>query len=165
MVLTTETRKVARAAGLAAAAATAGYFALDVSTAALKNEASTVLQHMDEAGYGASTRSMDTRRKAIFLMENCNLEVKDLSTDGRFDDMKVNHEYQRVKESKFLTPKQLDDLVSKEAELEQREQRLIEREVELDKRRNRLESLEFEKTKSTSEKFDDAVDKENSSIE
>jgi len=153
MVFTTETRKVSRAAGLAAAAATAGYFTLDVSTAALKNEASTVLQHMDEADYGASTRHMDTRRKAIFLIENCNLEVKDLSTDGRFDDMKVNHEYQRVEESKFLTPKQLNDLASREA----LEQKLIEKEAELAEMRSRLENLEFEKTKSTVEKFGDAV--------
>jgi hypothetical protein len=161
MILTTETRKVARAAGLAAAAATAGYFALDVSTAALKGEASTVLQHMDEAEYGASTRHMDTRRKAIFLMENCNLEAKDLSTDGRFDDMKVNHEYQRVEESKFLTPKQLGESTNKEIELEQR---LIEREAELTELRSRLESLESTKAKSNLEELDIVEGKEGSSV-
>ncbi|WP_032114066.1 hypothetical protein [Candidatus Paracaedibacter symbiosus] len=58
MVFTTETRKVSRAAG---------YFTLDVSTAALKNEASTVLQHMDEADYGASTRHMDTKKKGYIF--------------------------------------------------------------------------------------------------
>ncbi|WP_032114065.1 hypothetical protein [Candidatus Paracaedibacter symbiosus] len=75
--------------------------------------------------------------------------------------MKVNHEYQRVEESKFLTPKQLNDLASREA----LEQKLIEKEAELAEMRSRLENLEFEKTKSTVEKFGDAVDKENSSIE
>jgi hypothetical protein len=66
MMLTTGTRKFALAVGLTVVVVTTGYFVLDINTAALKNEAPTVLQRMDEAAYCASTRHMDTRGRLYF---------------------------------------------------------------------------------------------------
>lgn len=160
-MLTTGTRKVALAVGLTVVVVTTGYFVLDINTAALKNEAPTVLQRMDEAAYGANTRHMDTRGKAVFLIENCNLEAKDLSVGGRFDNMKVNHEYRRVEESKFLTAEQLDALANKECELEQKEHSLVEREARLAAR----EAAVAEKTKFIAEGLDVVEGKESSPID
>jgi hypothetical protein len=66
MMLTTGTRKFALAVGLTVVVVTTDYFVLDINTAALKNEAPTVLQRMDEVAYCASTRHMDTRGRLYF---------------------------------------------------------------------------------------------------
>lgn len=116
--------------------------------------------------HGWWSRDAKAQRHA-FRLKEWGAEVDSLCREGsnQLDDDKVNSLYYAMRDERYGRSLKMEVIGLRRAELERREQRLIEREVELDERRNRLESLEFEKTKSTSEKFDGVLDKENSSIE
>lgn len=108
--------------------------------------------------HGWWSRDAKAQRHAFKLRE-WGAEIDSLCHEGsnQLDDDKVNSLYYVMRDERYGRSLKRE-VIGLRAEL-------VEQNTALAEMRSRLESLEFEKTKPTSEKFDDAVDKENSSIE